>query len=141
MFPASTNLFVIAISSLLGSKFPLGWLCIKNMLALLLSIAVLKTSLGWTMLELRFPTDITSYLMIWLEEFKQTTRNFSLFSSLRTGINNSAKSSGEVILTFEERQKSRYKAELADGRALGWFLERGIVLSDGKFCSASPANA
>lgn len=38
----------------------------------------------------------------------------------------------EVVLTFEERQKSRYKAQLADGRALGWFLERGIVLSDGQ---------
>jgi urease accessory protein len=37
----------------------------------------------------------------------------------------------EVVLTFEERQKSRYKTTLADGNELGWFVERGIVLSDG----------
>lgn len=37
----------------------------------------------------------------------------------------------ETVLTFEERQKSRYKTELTNGQALGWFLERGTVLRDG----------
>lgn len=42
---------------------------------------------------------------------------------------------GEVTLTFEQRQKSRYKTTLSDGRALGWFLERGTVLRDGDILS------
>lgn len=39
----------------------------------------------------------------------------------------------EVVLTFEERQKSRYKAITVCGRELGWFIERGTVLQDGDF--------
>lgn len=37
----------------------------------------------------------------------------------------------EVILTFEERQKSRHKVETASGKSLGWFIERGVVMADG----------
>ncbi len=37
----------------------------------------------------------------------------------------------EVVLTFDERQKSRYKTVTANGADLGWFIERGTVLIDG----------
>lgn len=37
----------------------------------------------------------------------------------------------EIVLTYDERQKSRHKAETSDGNVLGWFLERGKVLADG----------
>lgn len=37
----------------------------------------------------------------------------------------------EVVLTFEERQKSRYRARLSNEQFLGWFIERGTVLQDG----------
>lgn len=39
----------------------------------------------------------------------------------------------EAVLTYEERQKSRYRTELANGTILGWFIERGNVLSDGDY--------
>lgn len=39
----------------------------------------------------------------------------------------------EVVLTFEERQKSRYKTTTICGKDLGWFVERGTVLRDGDF--------
>src|SRR5690606_28419525 len=37
----------------------------------------------------------------------------------------------QVVLTFDERQKSRYKTATACGKELGWFIERGTVLQDG----------
>ncbi len=36
----------------------------------------------------------------------------------------------EVIASFEERQKSRYRTTTTCGQDLGWFLERGYVLRD-----------
>lgn len=39
----------------------------------------------------------------------------------------------EVVLTFDERQKSRYKTTTVCGAELGWFIERGTVLQDGDF--------
>ncbi len=35
----------------------------------------------------------------------------------------------EVILTFDERKKSRHRTSTACGKDFGWFVERGIVLS------------
>jgi urease accessory protein len=37
----------------------------------------------------------------------------------------------QVIASFEERQKSRYRTETLDGKALAWIVERGYVLKDG----------
>lgn len=37
----------------------------------------------------------------------------------------------QVVLTFEERQKSRHRTETRCGQSLGWFIERGQVLADG----------
>lgn len=39
----------------------------------------------------------------------------------------------EVVLTFDERQKSRHKTTTVCGSELGWFIERGTVLQDGDF--------
>lgn len=39
----------------------------------------------------------------------------------------------EVVLSFDERQKSRYKTATVCGKELGWFIERGKVLQDGDF--------
>lgn len=39
----------------------------------------------------------------------------------------------EAVLTFEERQKSRYKTKTCCGRDLGWFIPRGAVLHDGDY--------
>ena len=37
----------------------------------------------------------------------------------------------ELVLSFEQRQKSRLRTRLADGREIGLFLGRGTVLRDG----------
>ena len=37
----------------------------------------------------------------------------------------------EVHLVYAEREKSRYRTTTAQGRDIGWFLPRGIVLCDG----------
>lgn len=39
----------------------------------------------------------------------------------------------EVVLSFDERQKSRYKTTTVCGKELGWFIERGTVLQDRDF--------
>lgn len=39
----------------------------------------------------------------------------------------------EVVLTFEERQKSRYRTATACGSEFGWFIERGTVLQHGDY--------
>ena len=49
--------------------------------------------------------------------------------AIDTTQNNEA--SFEVLLTYEERKKSRYKTATVSGQPLGWFLERGHVLVDG----------
>ncbi|MDZ7925602.1 MAG: urease accessory protein UreE [Marinagarivorans sp.] len=36
-----------------------------------------------------------------------------------------------LALTFDDRQKSRHKAQTTCGQTLGWFIERGRVLKDG----------
>ena len=38
----------------------------------------------------------------------------------------------EVVLTFDERKKSRHRTHTQCGQALGWFIERGMVLSHGQ---------
>ncbi|MFT5082605.1 MAG: urease accessory protein [Lentisphaeria bacterium] len=35
----------------------------------------------------------------------------------------------DLVVSFDERKKSRYKTLTSNGQALGWFLERGRVLS------------
>ena len=35
----------------------------------------------------------------------------------------------EVVATFEERQRSRYRTQTSCGRELAWYLERGRVLT------------
>ena len=37
----------------------------------------------------------------------------------------------EVHLIYSEREKSRYRTTTANGKELGWFLPRGVVLCDG----------
>lgn len=37
----------------------------------------------------------------------------------------------EVVLTFEQRQKSRYKCATTCGKPLGWFVQRGSALHHG----------
>lgn len=39
----------------------------------------------------------------------------------------------EAMLTFAERQKSRYKTQTCCGRDLGWFIPRGVVLHEGDY--------
>ena len=36
----------------------------------------------------------------------------------------------EVVASFEERQKSRYRTKTTCGKELGWFIERGYVLRE-----------
>ena len=35
----------------------------------------------------------------------------------------------EVVLTFDERKKSRYRTQTSCGQELGWFIERGVILA------------
>lgn len=44
---------------------------------------------------------------------------------------NTAENTDKVSLTFEQRQKSRAQAVTDSGQKIGWFIERGYVLSDG----------
>lgn len=37
-----------------------------------------------------------------------------------------------VVLTYEERKKSRHRTSTVSGKELGWFLDRGHVLGDGE---------
>lgn len=37
----------------------------------------------------------------------------------------------EVVATYDERQKSRYRTTTTCGKDLGWFIERGYVLREG----------
>ena len=39
----------------------------------------------------------------------------------------------ETVLSFEERQKSRYKTTTRSGQDLAWFIPRGQVLCDGDY--------
>lgn len=39
----------------------------------------------------------------------------------------------EAMLTFEERQRSRYKTQTQCGKVLAWFIHRGVVLVDGDY--------
>ena len=39
----------------------------------------------------------------------------------------------EVLLTYEQRKKSRYKCSTVCGKSIGWFLQRGHVLADGEY--------
>lgn len=36
----------------------------------------------------------------------------------------------DIVVTFEERQKSRYKTQTVCGKDIGWFIERGRVLTE-----------
>lgn len=46
----------------------------------------------------------------------------------------------EVVLTFEERQKSRYRTTTNCGQELGWFIERGTVLIGGDYLKCGNGN-
>ena len=57
-----------------------------------------------------------------------------VFELVTTATTQSPTTKGEtlsVVLTFEERKKSRHKTTTECGKEFGWFLERGIVLTDG----------
>lgn len=43
----------------------------------------------------------------------------------------------QVVLTYEERQKSRHRTETRCGQSIGWFIERGQVLADGDLLCCS----
>jgi len=51
--------------------------------------------------------------------------------------NNTDTTTDRVSLTFEQRQKSRGQAVTDSGKKIGWFIERGYVLSDGDSLVAS----
>jgi len=42
-----------------------------------------------------------------------------------------------VVLTYEERKKSRHRSSTQCGKEIGWFLERGHVLEHGDVLHAS----
>jgi urease accessory protein len=48
---------------------------------------------------------------------------------------------GELVLPFEQRQRSRLRTSLASGEELGLFLEHGEVLRDGDFLMAEDGRA
>ncbi len=50
------------------------------------------------------------------------------FKFLKTDV----QASEAVVLTYEERKKSRHRTATQSGKDLGWFLERGHVLEDGE---------
>ena len=47
-----------------------------------------------------------------------------------------AHADAELVLPFEQRQKSRLRTALADGEEIGIFLERGTLLRGGDFLQA-----
>ena len=70
IIPASTKFLVTFISSLDGSAFPDGWLCNKMIEAALSEIAILKTSLGCTILLFNVPSLTRTSLKTLFFEFK-----------------------------------------------------------------------
>ena len=66
------------ISSLLGVQSPLGWLCEISIEEALLSIAVLKISLGWTIEEFKLPKLATVIELILFLVSSVKTTNASL---------------------------------------------------------------
>lgn len=42
-----------------------------------------------------------------------------------------------VVVTFDDRKKSRHRVTTEKGVVLGWFLERGHVLADGELLKCS----
>lgn len=81
IFPASINLFVIDMSSVEGSGFPLGWLCANIIWAHVATIAPLNTSLECTTDEFNVPSEMTSNPVTILALLSQNTTNFSFTSS------------------------------------------------------------
>ena len=55
-----------------------------------------------------------------------------MLEAFSVSVSDNPVASAEVALTFEERQKSRYRTQTACGQLLGWFVERGHVLADGE---------
>jgi urease accessory protein len=51
--------------------------------------------------------------------------------NIQTRIAPQASHDAEVVLPFEQRQKSRLRTRLADGEEIGLFLERGTILRGG----------
>ncbi|GAB3369154.1 urease accessory protein UreE [Spongiibacter taiwanensis] len=43
----------------------------------------------------------------------------------------------EIVLCYQERQRSRFRAKTLCGKDVGWFVERGEVLADGDVLLAS----
>ena len=82
ILPASTNLFVIVISSSEGSGSPEGWLWAKTTEAALCIIASLKTSRGWTKLALSVPMEMVDIPMILLRGLRRMSLKCSLALSL-----------------------------------------------------------
>ena len=80
IFPASTNLLVIVMSSFDGSGLPLGWLWVKIICAHVATIAPLKTSLGCTTDEFNVPSETTSNPVTIFALFNQNTMNRSFTS-------------------------------------------------------------
>lgn len=48
----------------------------------------------------------------------------------------SAEAGLEVVLSFEDRQRSRHAATMNSGQPVGWIIERGVVLRDGALLQA-----
>jgi len=83
ILPASTNLFVKAISSSEGVGSPEGWLWTKITATANSLMAGSKTSRGWTKLELIVPIEIVSFVINLFLASKYKTTKFSFLFSLR----------------------------------------------------------
>lgn len=53
------------------------------------------------------------------------------FTKVLSGENDQENGFPELVLTFQQREKSRLKAQLSTGQDIGLFLERGTVLKAG----------
>lgn len=52
-------------------------------------------------------------------------------------VGTSSDAAHRVVVSYEERKKSRHKLKTETGEDLGWFLERGHVLEDGQLLKCS----
>ena len=61
----------------------------------------------------------------------------TMLEAFKIAQTDSATATETIVLSYEERKKSRHRTETTSGKALGWFLERGHVLENDEILECS----
>ena len=100
IFPVLLSLWVISKSCWLGVGSPLGWLWISSNDAVDSLIAGIITSLGWTMLAFRLPSETVIYFINWSLGSRSTIFTIPFFRFFKKGEKYSKKTRLDFIFIF-----------------------------------------